>query len=477
MVIAVIVLALYFVVGSLIAVISRRAGIKSTFDYYVAGYRLGGLLAAMTYAATTYSAFMMIGLVGFAYATGIGAFGFENLYLLATVFLLALFAHKVWRMARERKWISPAEMIGDLYGSKLLAAVIAVVYLVALIPYSTAQLVGIGNLFEGLGLGYLTGVIAGAFIVFLWIYLAGIWSVATTDAYQGIWMIAAALGFIVWITGYLLPSNGLDVGKAFEVLGGEGYLGITSFWAPSVFLAFTLPWIFFAVTNPQVVQRLYMPRDEKALNAMIRYFAVFGLVYTVIVTLIGLFARALTITGVFPNLENRDLTTPTLLSMAHPLLSAIVFTSIVAAAISTLDSIILTLASCIQRDVYRGRGDSRRELIVGYIVIVVLVAITSIVALLRPGFVVELSVLSSVLLLPLAPVTITAWITPEKVRDRYRSALTAITIGFGIGVYAALVYGPRKAFIQTILGLPISLWILLVSSAILVAGLSLEERV
>ncbi|RLG79916.1 MAG: sodium:solute symporter family protein, partial [Thermoprotei archaeon] len=90
------VLALYFITGTIIALISRRIGIKSTIDYYVAGYRLSGLLAAMTYAATTYSAFMMIGLVGFAYATGIGAFGFENLYLLTTTFLLAFFAPRVW---------------------------------------------------------------------------------------------------------------------------------------------------------------------------------------------------------------------------------------------------------------------------------------------------------------------------------------------------------------------------------------------
>ena len=111
-------LAMYIVVGTLIAVISRRLGIRTVQDYYVAGYRLSGFLASMTYAATTYSAFMMIGLVGLSYATGVGALGFELAYFVATLTFLALFSKKVWSMARKRKWVSPAEMLSDLYGSK-----------------------------------------------------------------------------------------------------------------------------------------------------------------------------------------------------------------------------------------------------------------------------------------------------------------------------------------------------------------------
>jgi SSS family solute:Na+ symporter len=56
-------LLIYFTVGTIIAYISRRMGVKSASDYYVAGGRMGAVLAAGTYAATTYSAFMMVGLV------------------------------------------------------------------------------------------------------------------------------------------------------------------------------------------------------------------------------------------------------------------------------------------------------------------------------------------------------------------------------------------------------------------------------
>ncbi len=461
-----IVLTLYFLVGTVIAWYSRRVGIKTAIDYYVAGYRLGGFLAAMTYAATTYSAFMMIGLVGFAYATGVGAFGFEILYLIATVFLLTLFSHRVWRLARERKWVSPAEMLGDLYGSRILAMTVSIIYLVALIPYAVAQLVGLGNLMEGVGLGYVTGVVFGALIVFLWTYLAGIWSVASTDTYQGLWMIIASTGFLGWLLLFMF-SNNLTLGNAFALLGREGLLGLKGgFWSFNVFLAFTLPWMFFAVTNPQVVQRLYMPRDEKALRAMIVYFSVFGLLYTVLVTMIGLLARSLSIAGIIPEISNRDLVTPTLLLYMNPLLAAIVFTSIVAAAVSTLDSIILTLASSTSRDIYRYK-EYRKT--ITYTAIILLVLITMIIALLKPGFVVELSVLSSLMLLPLAPVTLTAWVNPwlPKKLGLGKTALPAVLSGFTIGFIAAIVYGPKKAFITPILGLPVSAWVLITSTLVL----------
>ncbi len=473
-----IILTLYFTIGTVIALLSRRYGVVSTEDYYVAGYRLGSLLSAMTYAATTYSAFMMIGLVGFAYATGVGAFGFENLYLLATIFLLTLFAPSVWRMARERRWVSPSEMIGDLYGSRTLAFIVAVIYLLALIPYATAQMVGIGNLFQGIGFGYYTGVLFTAFIVFLWTYLAGIWSVASTDVYQGLWMIVSSIMFIIWIIFYLLPSNGLDLGRALDLVGREGYLGITSIWSrPTVFLSFTLPWTFFAVTNPQVVQRMYMPRDEKALKNMIIYFALFGLVYTILVTVIGLLARSLTIAGAFPDLtKDRDLVTPTLISLAHPIVSSIVFVSIIAASISTLDSIILTLSSTTSKDIYRSSGRvGSNKMLITYIVLAFLVLVTTAIAWFKPGFVVELSVLSSVLLLPLAPITIVAWTKPRIVNRGYIPAIVSLITGSGIGFYTAVRYGPKKAFTLEFLGLPVSLWILTVSTITLLLGLLVQE--
>ena len=72
LVISAVVFALCFVVGTVLALASRRFGMGTSRDYFVADYRLGGFLAAMTYTATTYLALMMVGLVGLTFMTGVG---------------------------------------------------------------------------------------------------------------------------------------------------------------------------------------------------------------------------------------------------------------------------------------------------------------------------------------------------------------------------------------------------------------------
>jgi len=70
----VILIGIYAILGTLIALYSR--GAKTQESFFIGDRNISGVVSALTYAATTYSAFMMVGLVGLAYATGVGALGF-----------------------------------------------------------------------------------------------------------------------------------------------------------------------------------------------------------------------------------------------------------------------------------------------------------------------------------------------------------------------------------------------------------------
>ncbi len=462
----IVVLILYIVLGTVLAVYSRRRLESGEESFYIGKGKLGPLLSAMTYAATTYSSFMIIGLVGFAFATGVGALGFELVYLVATAGLLTIFARRVWMMSRERGWISPGEMLADIYGSRKLAVLASAIYLVALIPYASSQLKGIGEAVAGLAGGagsyYILGVVLGVVVMILWSMIAGIWSVSVTDALQGLWMIIAGTALLAWLVA-TLNGAGLGVSEALQVLSEVGLKGPGSFWSISVFLAFTIPWMFFAVTNPQVVQRLYMPRDEKSLRDMVRWFIVFGMFYTVVVVLIGLLARAGMEAGILDlgidpgNPADRDKVTPSLLYMANPLLAAVVFTSVVAASVSTADSILLTLSSSVSRDIGAGRR-------AGLLSIIIVAAVMAVIALLRIQYIVLLSVLSSLMLLSLAPPTIAGWLGlkghPGLVGAAMVSGLVLIIIEL------ARTSSIIKAFLSTPLGIPIGVWILAVSTVL-----------
>ncbi len=465
------ILIAYIVVGTIIALLSKRYYTKTLQDYFVASYRLGSFLASMTYAATTYSAFMMVGLVGLTFTYGVVAFGFEIIYLFSTIVLLSTIGLEIWRRSRVNKWISPSDMLRDLYDSNKLGFIVSIVYLIALIPYTSAQIIGIGEIFKSITENYVIGVLIASVLILLWIVIAGIWSVASTDAYQGIWMLSAGLTTLILLILFLIPSSNISVGEVLDSLTnieGKNLLGVT--WSLTVFLGYSIPWIFFALTNPQVVQRLYMPRDKKAFRNMVFYFAIFGLLYTVIVTLIGLLYRGYIVLNNLRDLErellsNRDSVTPSLLKNFNEFFASYVFISIIAAAVSTANSIILTVASVIVRELYERmvkKPVERISRIVTIISIVVMTILSLTVALLKPAFIVELSVISSVMLLPLAPITILGLY--KKKRDGELYAITSLITGFAITLILSIVINPIRVIRESFINIPIVMWILIVST-------------
>lgn len=468
-----IVLTIYVVVGTVIAILSRRYGVRNLQDYFVAGYRLSGLLASMTYAATTYSAFMMVGLVGLAFQTGVVAFGFEIIYLLSTIVLLSTIGLKIWSVSRQRKWISPTDMLSDLYSSRKLGFIISIVYLIAIIPYISAQFKGIGEIFDHMIKNYNLGVLVALILILLWIVIAGVWSVATTDAYQGIWMITSSTGLITWILLFLLPSKNTSLEKVFNALTNTSTGNLLEvIWPITIFINYTIPWVFFALTNPQVVQRLYMPRDKYAYRRMLLFFSIFGLLYTVIVTLIGLIYRGFLISNRFNDLENyllqrdkRDAITPTLLAETGELFASIVSISIVAAAVSTANSIILTVTSSIVREFYEktvSKPVEKKSFIISTISIIIMSLAAMFIALIKPAYIIELSVISSVMLLPLAPITIVGFCKKQSSGAIY--AYISLILGFVITLVLSILYGPSRVLGMSYLNIPIVLWVLVLST-------------
>lgn len=463
------VFSLYIVIGSIVAYISRRFFKGTIRDYYVAGGRLGALVSAGTYAATTYSAFMMIGLVGLTYATGMGAYGFELVYLAATIVLLSTIGFKIWVLSRDRNWISPAQMLGELYGSRSIAVLVTAIYLFAMLPYLSAQVLGLRAVFNYGGLGDVESITLAAIIIYAWIVVAGMWSVALTDLYQGLLMLFSGLMYLSWVLVYT-GDRGVSMGEVFSALGRGGYLGLTGFWSLSVFLAFTIPWAFFAITNPQVVVRLYLPRDRESYKTSVVYFFIYGFLYTLIVVLIGLIAAGLTRLEIMPLIRERDGVTPFLLEQMNPVLGSIIAVSIIAAAVSTSNSIVLavsgSLLSCTRLP---------EKLLLPRLVDLALVIGAVLIAIQNPGFIVELSVLTSIILLPLAPITMFAVYVGNKGPVSKTSTVISLTVGVGFASVFAYNLGPRRTFIETIHGAPISVWTLVISTIIITLGYVVEK--
>ena len=377
-------LGIYVVLGTLIAVLVRRRR-QSQEQYFLGGRMIGGLVSAGTYAATTYSAFMMVGLVGLTYATGIGATLFELCYLAGTLILLATYGRRIWEMGRSKGLVSPMELFTQRYG-RLTAGAGTVIALVALIPYTASQVIGLGLIFQSHGaLSFTLGAAVAAVVIAVWALIGGLRGVAVTDTLQGAFMFAVAVAAVVWTRG------------RFPGLEPQSFPN--AFWTPVRFVDLTLPWIFFALTNPQVLQRLFIPRDGKAFNRLVWMFALFGLLYTLLVSFLGFSARWGTAQGLFPAVADRDRVILELLSRMRRGLSLALALSIVFAAVTTANSIILSLSSMVSRDLF----PRQHGLWLGRGLIGLLTALVFLFSLARPAYIVELSVASSTILLCYLP--------------------------------------------------------------------------
>ena len=438
----VVALAIYLTTVAAVSLYSRLyARTKDPVDYFIASRGLSGFTSAMTYAATTYSAFMMVGLVGLSYATGVGALAFELAYLVSTIAILTIFGTKVWELSRERGYVTPTQLLKDRLGSHWATAVAVALTAVALIPYSAVQMVGPASIIAGMSRGsvdYRVAVTIAFTVTLVTTLAAGVRSVAWSDAVQGLVMVSSATAFIVWLALRTPP-------EALSRLGDAELLSpLNRFWTPYTFFAYTTPWIFFAITNPQVFQRLYLPRSRRDYVKMVVYFSIFGLVYTVITVLAGLLARGLAELGALDlGVDLRDRSTwnrvtPALLRYAHPALAVAVAVSILAAATSTINSIVLTVASMVSYDTV---VPERYRLVVGKAVVMLFSAVIYLFALSTPAFVVDLAVASSTLLLPLLPIYL---LSVYGLVSRY-AYVSTLAAGFSLALaltYAKGLYLP-----------------------------------
>ncbi len=459
--------AIYVVFACATAYLSRGGENQGTMTGYFLGNRqMGGFVSAMSYSATTYSAFMLIGLAGLTYSGGVGALGFELIYLCG-VTLVLIFGPRFWLVGQKFGYVTPSEMLGDRYDHQGVSVVSALCSCVFLIPYAAVQLAGVGYLMSGMTdetIGFTSGTVLATILAIVFSLVAGLRSVAWTDSLQAVVMMISATLVVVFVVHRLG-----GIGTFFETVRQEhaGALSVpgTGFFTFSTFLGLTLPWIFFSISNPQVSQRLFTPASMRDLRRMLLGFMVFGFIYTLVSVSWG-FASLIR----FPDLATGDLATPMLLAsdIVPTALGIIVMIGIIAAAVSTIDSIMLTLSSMVTRDVFAvAKSDTTdaQQLLVGKLVLPVIAVLAYLFAQLELNLIAVLSVSASAGLLVLVPSIVGAFFWK---RGTAAGAISSIVVS-GVLVFYLELTSTR------LLGQGSGVWGLLVSIALFV-GVSLATK-
>jgi len=368
----------------------KKGALASIEQYYLGGRLLGRLHFFLSYFSTTYSAFMLVGLVGYSYLYGVGTLGFELIYLMGTAAILSMLGPRIYERARELRVVSPAQLVYGVNGSKVARYIIGISYLAFMVPYMSVQVIGPAAVLSRFGVPREAAIVATLATVFLYVFYGGLRGVVYTDVLQGVFFLAVAIAFAL----YLAPGLQSSLGYLHTLPGGMG------FWTPERFVSLTLPWIFFALTNPQVLQRIYMARSREEMARGSIMFLAAGFVLTICMVVAGMGASGIL------RIDTRDPNAVTPSIMASYLPDAMVVAlalAVWAAALATLDSILLTLASVIDIDIL-GRGSVR----VGRLSVLGIIVVLGVFSFYVTAPVVALAVASSAALLYLAPILVIA---------------------------------------------------------------------
>ncbi len=354
-------------------------------SYFLANRGLKTIGLFFTILATNFSAFYFLGFAGEGYKIGyahytIMAFGTGLAAL--SIYLIGV---PVWKLGKEKGYITPAELIYDQTKSRWLGYLYAAVMVVFTLPYLSLQIVGGGYLLENLTGGeipYAFGIVLLTIFTIAYVLIGGMQSVAKTDLKQGILVI------LLMFIGVIILSNQLgglsEANQAVYELKPELFSveGINGHYTPQKWISFIVFWFFCIPMFPQLFIRFYIAKDLGHLKRSTILYGFAPLIISLFPVIIGVLGHLS-----FPGLVGKesDQILPMML-MEHTTdwFAALVMAGAIAAFMSTLDSQLLAMSTIFTRDFYKPLVNDKipfkKEVFIGRVMVVIFALIGLLIA-------------------------------------------------------------------------------------------------
>lgn len=393
------ILAYLIVVVGIGVACSRRN--RTTDDFYLGGRKLGPLVTAMSAEASDMSSWLLMGLPGVAYLSGIADAGWTAIGLAVGTYLNWLIVARRIRLYTHRlDAITIPEFFSKRFGDekRVLTGIAAVVILIFFIPYTASGFAACGKLFNSLfGVNYMTAMVVSGIVIVAYTTLGGFLAASTTDFIQSIVMTVA---LIVMVLFGIHAAGGLDaVMDNARVL--PGYLSMTLIHDmaensanPYGFITIisTLAWGLGYFGMPHILLRFMAIEDERKLTLSRRVASVWVVISMAVAIFIGIVGYGVTKTGGIGFLEGSASETVIvrlagLLStygVFAALLAGVVLAGILASTMSTSDSQLLAAASSVSQNLmsecFRIKMDEKKKVAAARLTVVVIALIAMFLA-------------------------------------------------------------------------------------------------
>ena len=365
---------------------------QSMSDYILGGRQLGAWVTSMSAEASDMSGWMLMGLPGYAYVSGLEA-GWIALGLMLGTWINWRFIAK--RLRQYTQIANDSLTLPDYFQNRFhdntqtLRIISAVFILIFFLIYTSSGFVAGGKLFQTVfGLPYITAMLLGAFVVVFYTFLGGFMAVCWTDFIQGVMMFFAIL--VVPITAIFLMGGPGTTVSALMALNAEMFNPFTSAAGKSLSLIAIISlmaWGLGYFGQPHILVRFMAIRSSSEIKQATHIAMTWVILSLTAAVLVGMVGR------VFLQQQLAGSAVETVFMVMtyeifSPFFAGIILSAVLAAIMSTASSQLLVTASAVSQDFYKAllrKNASEKELVWVSRLTVIIVAVIAILLGLDPN--------------------------------------------------------------------------------------------
>jgi SSS family solute:Na+ symporter len=210
------ILGIVFTIAIALGLIAQSGHEMTLEQWSVGGRGFGSVLVFLLMAGEIYTTFTFLGGSGWAYGKGAPAL-YILCYLTLAYTLSYFLLPAIWRDSQGRGLVSQADFYMAKYESRLLGVVVAVVGVVALLPYLVLQLKGLGIIVSEASYGFISPPVAmwtGTLALIVYVVVSGVRGSAWTAALKDVMIVV-----VVVTMGIYLPYHYFGgYGAMFETI-------------------------------------------------------------------------------------------------------------------------------------------------------------------------------------------------------------------------------------------------------------------
>lgn len=362
-------MVLYMAAVVAIGLYFHRQANKDAESYFLGGRSLGPWVTAFSAEASDMSGYLLMGLPGLAYWTGLADAGWTCIGLALGTYVNFLVVSK--RLRRYSIAVG-AFTIPDFFSNrfhekkKIIMTICSAFIIIFFCVYAAQCLSTCGKLFANLfGLPYGGMMIVAAIFVLVYTFLGGYLAESASDFMQGVVMVTVLVLILVISVGYAG-----DLGQVLENARSiDGYFSLTHTATPSteivdgfgpgktygvLSIVSCLAWGLGYFGMPQILLRFMSIRSEKELGRSRRVACVWVVISMTAAVFIGIVGRSVSGLDYLSNSDAENIFIDAATTFLPPILAGFACAGVLAAAISSSDSYLLISASAVSQNLYRG---------------------------------------------------------------------------------------------------------------------------